>query len=610
LWQFAFGAKEERELAQDALRCLPGLLQKLPQELASTDSDRRMIAADWLGRLRNPAAIEPLIAAAKREEKLETRHAMLIALELLDAPLDTFLDRSALQREAASGLAGGIPPELEWFPFPRLPPVHWSDTNQPVAPEIVQWWVIAGFKRKDPQPGLLVRRFCAQLVPAERLSLGQFVLDTWVAQEAYTRKGPVALTCKGILALAGACCGGQAAATAGRYLAKWPRKRAGQCRALVQMLAWVDHPAAMQLLLAVSSRFRPATVQDEARQLSMALAERKHWTLEQMADRAIPCAGLDEKGELQLSYGVRGFTARLDAQLQLSLVDSAGKPLKTLPAPRKADDAALAQEARKTFSAATKELKSILQIQRQRLYEAMCVQRGWSFEDWDLCLHRHPVMRHLCQRLVWAAVREGESALCFRSLADGSLTDAHDNAVRLQSGHRISLAHQTGLPAEACRDWEQHLADYEVQPLFPQFGLPSPSLSPGQPQQTDLGDFKGYLIDAFTLRGKAGGLGYNRGLALDGGVFYEYLKPFPSLGINAVIAFTGNAMPEQNRKVALTELYFSPVNDPENPLSERQTRIPLAEVPPHLLCECWNHLRAIAAGGPGFDPDWEKKVTP
>jgi hypothetical protein len=34
----------------------------------------------------------------------------------------------------------------------------------------------------------------------------------------------------------------------------------------------------------------------------------------------------------------------------------------------------------------------------------------------------------------------------------------------------------------------------------------------------------------------------------------------------------------------------------------------LSEVPAILLSEAWNDLRLMAADGPGFDPDWAKKV--
>jgi hypothetical protein len=36
--------------------------------------------------------------------------------------------------------------------------------------------------------------------------------------------------------------------------------------------------------------------------------------------------------------------------------------------------------------------------------------------------------------------------------------------------------------------------------------------------------------------------------------------------------------------------------------------MPLGEIPPVLLSECYDDLKEIAAAGIGFDPDWEKKV--
>ena len=65
-----------------------------------------------------------------------------------------------------------------------------------------------------------------------------------------------AIASKGILALAGACAAAGAAPLVHRYLEEWYGRRAAQCRALLQMLAWVEHPAAAQLLLAVAGGFR------------------------------------------------------------------------------------------------------------------------------------------------------------------------------------------------------------------------------------------------------------------------------------------------------------------------------------------------------------------
>jgi hypothetical protein len=68
-----------------------------------------------------------------------------------------------------------------------------------------------------------------------------------------------------------------------------------------------------------------------------------------------------------------------------------------------------------------------------------------------------------------------------------------------------------------------------------------------------------------------------------------------------VITFTGNPLPETNRTVALETLGF------RRKLGDREMDLALGEVPAVLLSECWQDLRACAAEGPGFDPDWQKK---
>jgi hypothetical protein len=292
--------------------------------------------------------------------------------------------------------------------------------------------------------------------------------------------------------------------------------------------------------------------------------------------------------------------------LEFVLADEMGKPIKSLPSARVSDDETLARESKQIFSAAKKELKSILQIQRDRLYEAMCIQRTWSSTDWETYLHRHPVMRLLCQHLVWFATRGGQELTLFRPLEDGSLTDADDNLITLTAESRIGLAHESTLSSEAGRNWQQHLADYNIEPLFPQFGSHEFKPSAAQLEGSVLADFEGHMIDAFTLRGRATKFGFSRGATVDGPWFNEYVKTFLTLGITATIVFTGNSMPEENQRVALTELHFTRCQ--AKSLCDSAVRIPLGAVPPVLLSECWNQMRQIAAGGHGFDPEWKKLV--
>jgi hypothetical protein len=47
------------------------------------------------------------------------------------------------------------------------------------------------------------------------------------------------------------------------------------------------------------------------------LAERKGWTLDELADRTIPTAGFDEGGKMELDYGARKFTASLSEEMTI-----------------------------------------------------------------------------------------------------------------------------------------------------------------------------------------------------------------------------------------------------------------------------------------------------
>jgi len=96
-------------------------------------------------------------------------------------------------------------------------------------------------------------------------------------------------------------------------------------------------------------------------------------------------------------------------------------------------------------------------------------------------------------------------------------------------------------------------------------------------------------------------LGYTRGPAEDGGWFHVYEKRFPTLGLQAVLEFTGNPLPEENRNVALLNLSFASSAD------NSRGKLTLSKVPKVLLSECYNDLRLIAAEGTGYDADWQEK---
>jgi hypothetical protein len=644
-WEVALGnAKTERSWAQKALQNVPDKLERILAGLKSGKQDIRASAAEWLSRLGDKLAIEPLKQTLAKEKGDVPKGAEMAALERLGVEVDEFLDRPGLVKEAEKGLAKGVPEDLAWFPFEQIPKVHWQDKSKPIPPEVLKWWLVQTHKLKSPEPSVLLRRYAQLTRPAEAAELGLFVLSAWIAHDTQlpsqaemnkkaqllvqqmafvgmtyeqalrsVELSPIgsAIPAKGILAVAGACCDGQAAKMVGEYLKKWYGMRAAQCKALVQMLGWIESPVASQLLLATARRFRTPGIRKEAEKSVKLLAERRDWTVAELADRSISSCGLDEDDQIVFDYGPRKFFARLGDELTFALFDADNKSVAALPEPRKDEDAEQVKKVKKQLADAKKELKTVVKQQQERLYESMCEQREWTFADWDAYLRAHPIVGRLCQRVIWAETKDGKAAQTFRALADGTLTGPDDTPVKIAADAGLRVAHDCLITPDDAKLWKNHIADYEVVPLFDQIGKPIYHLPEDSKDRSAIQDFQGHMIEAFKLRGRATKLGYVRGATGDGGWFYQYQKLFPTLGIQAAIEFSGNGLPEENRTVALTSLTFSRTLGGEETqfAGLGQAPVQLSEIPPILLSECYNDMKSIADQGTGFDPEWEKKVN-
>ena len=657
LFDLALGTgKTERAAAQRALANHAGKESRIAAALAHSKAEVRTVAARWLQELGWRGAIPELEAAVAREKNDVAKGALLDTLERFGQPLEKYLDRAALQKEAVKALAKGLPKDFEWFPWSVIPAVRWADNGEQVSAEVLRLLLVQAVKQKTAEPNVILRKFCGLFDAHDRERFGQFVLEAWLQEDTkpipleeaeknarqwarqvldwmqrapqHYRDGPLwgksedelfahylpanmrviagsAIASKGVLAVAAACATERAVAPVGRYLKEYYGMRAAQCKALVVMLAWIEHPSATQLMLSVGNRFRTKSIQEEATQQAHALAERRGWSLAELADRTIPSGGFDETGTLELSYGERSFIAKLLPDFKIELFNPEGKKIAALSEPRADDDVEQAKASKQALSSAKKEIKNIVTLQTERLHEALCTERDWPFADWDIYLNRHAIVRRLLQRLVWAQVENGQVVRTFRPLDDGTLTDVEDNEVELPGDARVRLAHDTILPPDVVAAWRSHLTDYDVAPLFQQLGKGTYTLPEGRAGQKLIKDFEGYLLESFALRGRATKLGYARGSTGDGGWFYTYEKRFPTLGIVAVIEFSGNGLPEENRTVALLALSFRSTDDKA---SQRHGMI-LGGVPKVLLSECYSDLSTLAAEGGGFDPEWEKKSS-
>ena len=644
--------KSVNKPARALLLEIDGIEQRLLPFLSDSKQDVRSGVAEMLGAIGAESAIEPLKKALGKEKSELVRAAVLGALRRLQVDVSSYVSPEILLKEATNGLKGKKAKDIGWFPLDTLPALNWASGGA-VPSDVPRWWIASAGKLAQPGGNALFALWLDQLAPESAEALGRHILGSFLRYDAthcsedeanayakanaqqrydtyqdyakrwdnefyrsYTYEKAFAdlraerfaiylnnaQADRGILGLATRAEGTFAVQMVRTYM-RDHYKRTAQVKALTEYLSGNTSSAALQLLLSIARRHRTNAVQVLAQALVERLADERDWTTDELADRTVPTAGLDERGIFDLEIGSRVYQARLDAEDVLTLYNPDGKVVKSLPQVSEGPDKESAAEAKKALSNAKKELKQVHEFQAKRLYEALCVGRRWQLADWRRFLLEHPIVGRLVQRLVWLGLDvQGEIVASFRPLEDLSLTDSSDNAVDPASFAAVQLAHRSLFTAEQGEAWKQHLADYKVEPLFNQ--LDRPVLTSGVGSSID--DRAGHIIEAFKLRSAAQKLGYERAQAEDGGWFTQYIKPFAGVAINAVIEFTGSPLPEENRAVALVAAKF--VRARKGQRSSYGLQLALNEVPAVLLSEVWNDLHQIAATGSGFAADWRNKV--
>jgi Domain of unknown function (DUF4132) len=636
---------EKRPLRLQAMALLRDA-KDLPARIAALLDDKRqpvrINAAGWLADIRSTASEKALRARLKKEKSDPVRAALIIALQRLGADLTDVIGPASLIAEAKAAIAKTPPKLPEWLVKSGVPVVRFRDGNT-VPEDVVAHWLALAIRLKDASAHGQFGIYLDQLEADDARALSGWVLESWITYDttaatleeatAYAKSiylGRYAMhggrylqgsqlppdvqaqliasitrekmgelvnsgsDTKGLLALA---CRADPVWAAGRvrWFLKKHGRRSNQAMALLEALAGIGAPAALQVVIAASTRLKQKSTQARAAEIAQRYADDRGWSVDELADRTVPAAGFDDDGELDLPCGedAKPYVARLDAALAIHLFNPDGKVVKALPA----GDDDNTKESKKAFTAAKKELAQVIELQATRLFEAMCVERQWPVADWRLAFHQHPVMRRLVERLVWQGLDgEGVPLGLFRPTQEGDFTDAADNDVAIDDFAAVRLAHGALVDAETCAAWTAHLKDYEVKPFLAQFDTLRAPLTPELAEAEAIIDRQGWAADSRTFRGAAEKRGYQR-VMRDSGGCHEYVKEFPSHGITATIWHTGSYAVDENLRQALKELKFTKAG--------HRGVYRLKDVPPVLLAECWADYHAVAAKG-ALDPEWEK----
>ena len=67
------------------------------------------------------------------------------------------------------------------------------------------------------------------------------------------------------------------------------------------MLAAAGDPVSLQVVISAATRLKQKAVQKFAGKLVEKVAEVRNWSMDELADRTIPAAGLDDDGVLRLA---------------------------------------------------------------------------------------------------------------------------------------------------------------------------------------------------------------------------------------------------------------------------------------------------------------------
>lgn len=222
-----------------------------------------------------------------------------------------------------------------------------------------------------------------------------------------------------------------------QLLLRWPLQSAHR-RAEVGLavLADIGTDAALAALWRIAQGLRFPALTAKAEAHIDRVADELGLTPDELADRLVPDFGLAADGSLDVDYGGRSFTVRLDAQLRPVVFDHDGRVRKSLPRPS-SSDGDQARESYRQFGRFRKELAPVATELVQRFERAMITQRLWPMSQVRAHLLTHPVTWEVCRSLIWQ-VQDGPT---FRCTDIRTAVDVRGGNLAIDDDARVSVAH-------------------------------------------------------------------------------------------------------------------------------------------------------------------------
>lgn len=392
---------------------------------------------------------------------------------------------------------------------------------------------------KDGKASAAMEAFDAWLDPT---SFRDFV---WRLFEAWAR-GSGHMRDKWLFRHVGRALDARSALRMAQLIEGWIKEsRRSAAEAGIELLESNGSQSALQALQGLAQRFHYKGDNNLAAQALARVAAARGTTVDDLEDCLVPTLGLDEDGARVFDYGPRRFTLRISSALKVEVTpidddaptSSKDRPqvLHGLPVPRKTDDREKVDSAKRAFETLRVELEKTLRIQSVRLEHALSSGRLWDSGAWDQHLRRHPVLKHLAQRLVWAAFEEDAVAPTFTFVVDEAdlLMNVNLDRVELIEG-KVGLVHPAELDSRAREAWMTVLRDFEIIQPFQQLARPVFGVPKSDADGDTLRDYSKLPIAPGPLHGVLNRAGWVKSVPEDMRVL-SFHKRFETQNVTGVI---------------------------------------------------------------------------
>ncbi|WP_339234174.1 DUF4132 domain-containing protein [Paenibacillus sp. FSL R5-0517] len=344
---------------------------------------------------------------------------------------------------------------------------------------------------------------------------------------------------------------------------EWTENSRGAIAAdAVKVLAYLKDPSALMAIDKIKRGVKNRQVKGAAEEALQLAADNMGLTSEQLEDRLVTTLGFDEKGTMQLSYGERSFLVKVNGDLQVVVLnEETGKSVKSLPAPAQKDDAELAAQSKARFTQLKKDLKSMVNIQAQRLEESLSKQRLWSADEWKSLFVDNVIMQKFAVGLIWGTYEDGVLISTFRYMEDGTFNSVDEDEVDLPSGAQVGLIHPLELDQATLEGWITQLEDYEIKQPFEQLNreIHQPEDEDKTKNEYDRLPESDFSPTSFPKALEK--YGWIKGPAQDGGWYHEFYKEYGDLVAELQFSGTSITYYEGLDDITLESLHFFKPNN-------------------------------------------------